>query len=190
MALRWIASSSTRSRSFSDSRTACDRLIVAVDEPLSHPPGKLGRTFCSGKLKSKQPPGHCPALADLDQQFGEALRPESLQIAGVESFLRPHVAAGRHCGLYADDLPSRAIAAVMAGGLGNAWTKARAVTGHSQNPWDGLQTRTNGETTRQRFGPRRFRLDDGCLKLCRSKVQEIELHQELHRWPGSCARRD
>ena len=79
--------------------------------PLSHLSGKLGRAFRAVKLKPKQPPGHGPALADLDQQFDEALRPESLQVPGVESFLRRHVAAGRQCGLDGRDLdPSFQIA--------------------------------------------------------------------------------
>ena len=67
-------------------------------------PGKLGRTFRAGKLKPEQPPGPALARADFDQQLGETLCPESLQVPGVESLLRCHIAAGRRCGVNGNDL--------------------------------------------------------------------------------------
>ena len=73
-------------------------------KPMPHLAGELGRAFRAGKLKSKQPSGGALARADLDQQLGEALCPESLQVPGVESFLGCHIAAGRHCCLDAHDL--------------------------------------------------------------------------------------
>ena len=79
--------------------------------PTPHLSGKLGRALRAGKLESKQPPGRGSSLADLDQQLGEALCPEGLQVPGVESFLRCHIAGGSHCSLDARDLdPSRQIA--------------------------------------------------------------------------------
>ena len=59
-------------------------------------PGKLGRAFRAGQLEPEQAPGPALARADFDQQLGQALCSESLQVPGVESFLRCHIATGRY----------------------------------------------------------------------------------------------
>ena len=79
--------------------------------PMPNLSAELGGALRAGKLESEQPPGRGFSLADLDQQFGETLCPEGLQVPGVESFLRCHIAGGSHCSLDARDLdPSRRIA--------------------------------------------------------------------------------
>ena len=80
-------------------RETAEILHDVVAHPMPHLSGKLGRALRAGKLETKQPPGRGSSLADLDQQFGEALCPEGLQVPGVESFLRCHIAAGRYCSL-------------------------------------------------------------------------------------------
>ena len=67
--------------------------------PMPHLSGEFGGAQRAGKLESEQPPGRGSSLADLDQQFGEALCSEGLQVRGVESFLRCHIAGGSHCSL-------------------------------------------------------------------------------------------
>ena len=72
--------------------------------PMPHLSGKLGRALRGGKLESEQPPGRGSSLADLDQQFGEALSPEGLQVPDVESFLRCHIVGGWNCSLDGQNL--------------------------------------------------------------------------------------
>ena len=66
-----------------------------------------------------------------------------------------------------------------------AHRKARSLEGHSRNPRAGMETGTTEDARRKRVEQRRFRFDDGCLRLWRSTVREIEPHQGLDIWPDT-----
>ena len=66
-----------------------------------------------------------------------------------------------------------------------AHRKARPLEGHSRNPRAGMETGTTEDARRKRVEQRRFRFDDGCPRLWRSTVREIEPHQGLDIWPDT-----
>ncbi len=60
-------------------------------QPLAHLPRDIARAGVSGQFQAKPPLGGSVALADLDQQLGQARGPQPLEVLRVQRRLRGHM---------------------------------------------------------------------------------------------------